>query len=94
MTDSFKPGVWPVMLTPFSEDGSVDFTALDSLTEWYIKCGVSGLFSVCLSSEMYDLTDEERLSIASRVARQSDHRVPVFASGTFGGSIEKQSDFV
>jgi len=94
LTDSIKPGVWPVMLTPFAEDGSVDMDALDALTEWYIKCGVSGLFSVCLSSEMYDLTDDERLGIAKRVSERTDRRVPVFASGTFGGTPEKQSDFI
>ena len=94
MGDSFVPGVWPVMLTPFTGTGSVDLDGLDALTEWYINCGVSGLFSVCLSSEMYDLTDEERLVIAKRVADRSAGRVPVFASGTFGGAVVEQSEFV
>jgi len=67
---------------------------LDALTEWYLKCGVAGLFSVCLSSEMYDLSDEERLGIASRVVSRTEGRVPVFASGTFGGSTSVQSDFI
>ncbi|MBT98191.1 MAG: dihydrodipicolinate synthase family protein [Dehalococcoidia bacterium] len=78
------------MLTPFTESGSVDLDGLDSLTEWYINCGVSGLFSVCLSSEMYDLTDEERIAIAKRVVDRTAGRVPVFASGTFGGDTEAQ----
>jgi 4-hydroxy-tetrahydrodipicolinate synthase len=87
-------GVWPVMLTPFRSDGTVDMDGLDALTEWYLKCGVAGLFSVCLSSEMYDLSDDERLGIASRVVSRTDGRVPVFASGTFGGLASVQGDFI
>jgi 4-hydroxy-tetrahydrodipicolinate synthase len=82
------------MLTPFSDDGSVDLDGVDALTEWYLKCGVSGLFSVCLSSEMYNLSDDERLVIAGRVAARTNGRVPVFASGTFGGTSQVQSEFV
>ncbi|MBS13751.1 MAG: dihydrodipicolinate synthase family protein [Gemmatimonadetes bacterium] len=88
------PGVWPVMLTPFRKDGAVDFEGLDALTEWYIKCGVSGIFSVCLSSEMYDLTDEERTAVASRVVSRVGGRVPIFASGTFEPGQEAQIDSV
>lgn len=94
MGDETSAGVWPVMLTPFEEDGTIDLDGLEALTEWYIGCGVSGLFSVCLSSEMYHLTDRERLTIAKRVVDQVAGRVPVFASGTFGGTISQQTDSV
>ena len=33
------------------------------MVEWYIACGCTGLFAVCLSSEMYNLTDDERLAV-------------------------------
>lgn len=26
------------------------------LTEWYIRSGVAGIFSICLSSEMYQVS--------------------------------------
>lgn len=84
------PGVWPVMLTSFTEDGQVDFTALDALTDWYIEAGVQGLFAVCLSSEMYELSDGERIEIARRVVERSAGRVPVFASGTFVSDASQQ----
>lgn len=82
------------MLTPFAATGSVDFEGLDALTEWYINCGVEGLFSVCASSEMFHLTNEERLAVARRVCERTAGRVPVFASGTFGGSVREQAAFV
>ncbi len=87
-------GVWPVMLTPFHWDGAIDWDALDELTEWYLRAGVAGLFSVAQSSEMYALTGEERLAVAARVVRLSGGRVPVVATGTFGGPLEEQARFV
>ena len=87
-------GVWPVMLTPFSSDGKIDFEGLDQLTDWYIDSGVSGLFAVCLSSEIYELSNEERLLLANRGVSRSGGRVPVVTSGTFGGEVGAQADFV
>ena len=28
-------GSWPVMITPFNEDKSIDWNSLDRLTDWY-----------------------------------------------------------
>lgn len=87
-------GVWPVMLTPFSSGGEIDWNMVDLLTDWYISSGVSGLFAVCLSNEMYHLTNEERLALAQRVVCRANGRVPVVASGTFGGTLEERTWFV
>lgn len=87
-------GVWPVMLTPFEDGGAIDWAALDELVEWYIGSGAAGLFAVALSSEMYQLSPEERVALATRVVARAAGRVPVVASGTFGGSVGKQAAFV
>lgn len=84
-------GVWPVMLTPFHEDRSIDWAGLDALTDWYIASGVAGLFSVCLSSEMYQLSPEERVQVAARVVKRANARVPVVAAGAFGDSCRQQA---
>eukprot|EP01049_Picozoa_sp_SAG25_P025075 SAG25_NODE_11694_length_298_cov_0.773869_1_plen_45_part_10 len=39
--------------------------------EWYIASGVAGLFAVCQSSEMYALSEDERLELAGYVAAQA-----------------------
>lgn len=62
--------------------------------EFYIKEGISGIFAVCLSSEMYDLTPEERLSIARHVVNTAKGRVPIVASGNFDESIQDQAKFI
>lgn len=89
-----RRGFIPVMLTPFKDNGEVDFKALTELTEYYIKAGASGLFANCLSSEMYELTEKERLQVVKHVVDIAGGGVSVVATGTFGGEIRTQADFV
>lgn len=86
-------GVWPVMLTPFNSDNSIDWAAFDELVDWYIDSGSSGLFAVCQSSEMFQLSEEERLALAKRAVERAAGRVPVVAGGTFGPTVEAIADF-
>ena len=90
--NQFLGGVWPVMLTPFREDGQVDYPALERLIEWYIDNGVSGLFAVCQSSEMFFLSLEERIKIAGFVKEKVAGRVPVIASGHISDEPKKQAE--
>ncbi len=86
-------GVWPVMLTPFQNDRSIDWEALAALTEWYLQAGAAGIFADAQSAEVYALTNSEKLKIASTVVDQVDGRVPVIAAGFIAGSLEEQADF-
>ncbi|WP_256012338.1 dihydrodipicolinate synthase family protein [Desertivirga xinjiangensis] len=93
MNNSEK-GFIPVMLTPFKDNGNVDFDSLGKLTEVYLDAGAKGLFANCLSSEMFELTDEERLEVIKHVIKVTAGKVPVVATGTFGGPVEAQAEFV
>jgi 4-hydroxy-tetrahydrodipicolinate synthase len=93
-TASLPQGFIPVMLTPFLESGEVDYEGLRSLTDLYLEAGAAGLFANCLSSEMYELSEQERLDVTRTVVEQAAGRVPVVATGTFGGPIEEQAQFV
>lgn len=86
-------GFIPVMLTPFHDDLSVDYSTLRYLCDYYIEQGAVGLFANCLSSEMYELTDEERMAVIKTVVDQTAGRVSVVATGTFGGNIEEMASF-
>ena len=37
-------GVWPTMITAFTDEDSLDEAAMEALVEWYIERGVTGLF--------------------------------------------------
>lgn len=84
----------PVMLTPFKENGEIDFDSLTRLTEMYLEAGVKGLFANCQSSEMFELSDDEKLQIVKHVIKITGARVPVVAVGNFGKTIARQADFI
>ncbi len=86
-------GVWPVMLTPFDEARGIDWRALDTLIDWYIESGVAGLFSVCLSSEMYELSPAEREKLARRAIARAAGCVPVVVGGMIGGRLEDKAEW-
>ncbi|MDD9269192.1 dihydrodipicolinate synthase family protein [Paenibacillus sp. GCM10023248] len=92
MVANIPNGVWPTMVTPFTDAGQVDYRALEQLIEWYIGQGVHGLFAVCQSSEMFYLTLEERVGIARFVVDQAAGRVPVIASGHVSDGFDAQAE--
>ena len=81
MAFSINPGIWPVMITPWTDDNKPDFKAIEALTNWYIEKGCTGIFAVCQSSEMMYLTEQEKLDIAKCVVDTVDGRIQVVASG-------------
>lgn len=87
-------GLWPVMLTPFLENNEVDVEGLRKLTAFYINAGAQGLFSNCLSSEMFQLTSEERMLVIRSVVDSAHGRVPVVATGTFSPDMGECAEFI
>ena len=80
--------LWPVMLTPFTPQGSVDYNALAKLVDWYEENGSTGLFAICQSSEVFFLSLEERVKIASFIKQRA--HIPVIASGHVSYALEDQ----
>ena len=74
-------GVYPTMITPFTEDLQVDHEALAPLLRWYEDRGVTGVFAVCKSSEMFELSFAERLAILQRLMQLRRPGTVVVASG-------------
>lgn len=53
-------GIWPVVPTPFFDDGSVDYDSIKRVLDFTIDCGVDGLCILANFSEQFLLSDEER----------------------------------
>lgn len=83
-------GIMPVMLTPFLDDGQIDYPGLSRLIEWYVAHGADALFAVCQSSEMLFLTLEERVALGRFVVEQTRGRIPVVVSGHVSDAIDAQ----
>ena len=89
-----EKGFIPVMIMPFDESGKIDYKSLSSIIEFYSESGAVGLFANCLSSEMFDLSPDERLDTTRFIVDAVNGFIPVVATGNFGISIQEQSDFV
>lgn len=85
-----KKGIFPTMVTPFEENGKIDYKSLERFIEKFENDGADGLFAVCQSSEMFDLSMKEKVDLSSFVKRNSS--LQVVASGHTQISIEDQID--
>lgn len=90
--DKAYNGCWPTMITPFTEDNKVDFKGVKALTDWYIDRGCDGIFAVCQSSEMFFLSEQEKLDIAKAVLDAAQGKVKVIASGHTADDHQEQID--
>ncbi|MBZ4188042.1 dihydrodipicolinate synthase family protein [Niabella beijingensis] len=83
----------PVMITPFNLKAGIDYDAVTELVAFYLEAGVEGFFANCLSSEMFSITEEERLALTQHVVKCVNGRVPVVATGSFGLTVEDKALF-
>ncbi len=83
----------PVMITPFNLKAKVDYDAVSTLVEFYLGAGVKGFFANCLSSEMYSISEDERLELTRHIVKTVNGRVPIVATGSFGLTIEDKALF-
>ncbi|SLM17998.1 Dihydrodipicolinate synthase [uncultured spirochete] len=90
MKNTIPDGVYPTMITPYQEDGRIDWAALEALVEWHIERGVAGYFAVCQSSEMFHLSLRERLELARMSIKFARGRVPVLVSGHVADTLDDQ----
>lgn len=89
---TFKPrGILPAMITPLTEKGAVNETALRKFVDFLIDGGVHGIFAVGTTGEFYALSDEEYRMVLTVTKEQTAGRVPVYAGAnhiTTRGSIK------
>lgn len=69
------------IITPFNEDGSIDFKTLEELINWHIESGSHGISVTGTTGEPSSLTVEERVQVMEAAAKTINGRVP-FIPGT------------
>ena len=87
-------GLWPVMLTSFNSDNTLDLDGVKKITDMYLDSGANGMFANCLSSEMFQLTNAERLQLTKTVVDHCKDKVPVVATGSFYRESDKNVEFI
>ena len=73
LTEQAK-GVFIIAATPFTDEGALDLNSVDSLTDFYLGCGVTGFTLLGIMGEAPKLTGEESLSVVERVVRRAQGR--------------------
>lgn len=87
MSQQFK-GTGIALVTPFNEDGSIDFDGLRKVIEHDIKGGVEYLVSLGTTGETATLNKEEKLQVLRFTAEVVNKRVPLVAG--FGGNDTRE----
>ena len=67
------------LVTPFDEDGSVNFGQLERLLEFQIESGTDAILTLGTTGESATMTDEEDNEVVDFVVRHVAGRVPVIA---------------
>lgn len=70
-------GIFIPLITPFADDGEVDFDALSQVTEFMIERGVHGLFVLGSTGMGPVMTTGQRFAAAEFVVKQVRRRLPV-----------------
>ena len=79
MSTSFH-GIFPIVPTPFNEDGSLDLDSQKRVLDCMIDQGVDGLCILANYSEQFLLSDEERAILQELCLSYVNGRVPVIAT--------------
>ena len=65
------------VITPFTQDGQIDFELLEKEIEFLIENGVTGVFVNGLASEALMFSTDQRIETARTAVRVSNGRIPV-----------------
>ena len=74
-------GVYIIAATPFTDDGALDLQSVDTLTDFYLRCGVHGFTLLGMMGEAHKLTADESIDVVKRViGRAGDRQIIVGVS--------------
>lgn len=72
-------GAGVALITPFKEDESINYDALEEMVETQIKGHTDAIIVCGTTGEPATMTDEERVSCIEFVVKKVDKRIPVIA---------------
>lgn len=76
------------IVTPFNENGSIDYTSYKGLLKFHLKNGTDGIVVCGTTGETPTLSDEEYSSLIAFTVKEVSHQIPVIA-GVGSNSTDK-----
>ena len=70
-------GVYVIAATPFDDAGAIDFGSIDSVVDFYLACGISGMTILGMMGEAAKLSSAESDAVLRRFLHRVAGRVPV-----------------
>jgi 4-hydroxy-tetrahydrodipicolinate synthase len=81
-------GVYVIAATPFEDDGRIDEASIDSLVEFYVRCGCRGMTILGVMGEFQKLSETETLAVARRFIAAAKGRLQVIVGVTNPGTTQ------
>ena len=82
-------GSFTALVTPFHENGSVNFEKLRELVEWQINEGIDGIVALGTTGESSTMSHEEDDAVAEAVIETANGRIPIIC-GAGSNSTQTQ----
>ena len=70
-------GVIAIATTPFDENNHIDYESVESLADYYLESGVSGVTILGVMGEAHKLNIEEQKSLIKKYSEKLKNKVPV-----------------
>ncbi|AIU66158.1 dihydrodipicolinate synthase [Vibrio coralliilyticus] len=80
------------LITPFNNDGEVDYVSLKKLVDFHVESGSDGIVAVGTTGESATLTVEEHVKVVTKAVEFAEGRIPVIA-GTGANATHESVTF-
>ena len=82
------------LITPFTEDASVNYDRIRELVEWHIASGTDGIVALGTTGETPVLTEEERDRIVETIIQTAAGRIPVIVGSGCNNTAESREQSI
>lgn len=89
MLDETAKGVFTIACTPFLPDGALDLDSIDTMVDFYLDKGATGLTILGMMGEAGKLSSDEAITVVKRVVARTD--VPVVVGVSAAGFAPMQA---
>ena len=86
MSDLHFTGVFPILVTPFTDDEHIDLTSFERVIDFMAQLGVDGVTILGVLGESNRLIDAEREALIQTAVAASDGRIPIVVGTSHPGT--------
>ena len=87
LINRYSKDVFIISATPFTENGELDLFSTDSLVDFYLNSGVSGMTILGIMGEAQKMATDESLKFSNHIIRRVGGRIPIVV-GVSGASLD------